>query len=72
MIRTLAIVLGLSALPLPALAATVADEPGGNARLGTTQLIGAPTIEQIPDQLDASQREAYRTVFAAIRDGKWT
>lgn len=72
MIRTLAIVLGLSALPLPALAATVAGEPGGDARLGTTQLVGAPTLEQIPDQLDAGQREAYKIVFAAIRDGKWT
>ena len=72
MIRTLAIFLGLSALPFPALAATVAGEPAGDARLGTTQLIGAPTIEQIPDQLDASQREAYKTVFAAIRDSKWT
>lgn len=72
MIRTLAIVLGLSALPFPALAATVAGEPSGDARLGTTQLIGAPTLEQIPDQLDAGQREAYKTVFAAIRDGKWT
>ncbi|MES2420679.1 MAG: lytic transglycosylase domain-containing protein [Pseudomonadota bacterium] len=72
MIRTLAIVLGLSALPFPALAATVAGEPSGDARLGTTQLVGAPTLEQIPDQLDAGQREAYKTVFAAIRDGKWT
>ncbi len=72
MIRTLAIVLGLSALPFPALAATVAGEPSGDARLGTTQLVGALTLEQIPDQLDAGQREAYKTVFAAIRDGKWT
>ena len=72
MIRTLAIVLGLSALPVPALAATIAGEPAADARLGTTQLIGAPTLEQIPDQLDAGQREAYRTVFAAIRDGRWT
>ncbi len=72
MIRTLAIVLGLSALPFPALAATVAGEPSGDAQLGTTQLVGAPTLEQIPDQLDAGQREAYKTVFAAIRDGKWT
>ena len=72
MIRTLAIVLGLSALPFPALAATVAGEPSGDARLGSTQLVGAPTLEQIPDQLDAGQREAYKTVFAAIRDGKWT
>ncbi len=72
MIRTLAIVLGLSALPFPALAATIAGEPSGDARLGTTQLAGAPTLEQIPDQLDAGQREAYKTVFAAIRDGKWT
>ncbi len=72
MIRTLAIVLGLSALPFPALAATVAGEPSGDARLGTTQLVGAPTLEQIPDQLDAGQREAYKSVFAAIRDGKWT
>ncbi|RMB55937.1 soluble lytic murein transglycosylase-like protein [Sphingomonas sp. PP-CE-3A-406] len=67
-----AIALGLSALPLPALAATAAGEPAGDARLGTTKLVGAPTLEQIPDQLDASQREAYKTVFAAIRDGKWT
>ena len=63
-----AIALGLGALPLPALAATVAGEPSGDARLGKTQLIGAPTLEQIPDQLDADQREAYKTVFAAIRE----
>lgn len=67
-----AIMLGLSALPLPALAATAAGEPGGDARLGTKQSVGMPTLEQIPDQLDVGQREAYRTVFAAIRDGKWT
>ncbi len=67
-----AIALGLSALPLPAMAATGAGEPAGDTRLGSTQLVGAPTLEQIPDQLDAGQREAYKTVFAAIRDGKWT
>ena len=32
-----ALVLGLSALPLPAFAATLAGEPAGDARLGTPQ-----------------------------------
>ncbi len=68
MTRTLAILLGCAALPLPALAAPIADSGTGDARLVT----GAPTAEQIPDQLDPAQRDAYRAVFGAIRDGKWT
>ncbi|MGU3392107.1 transglycosylase SLT domain-containing protein [Sphingomonas sp. M1A8_2b] len=62
-----ALVLGLSALPLPAFADTAAAEPAGDARP-----MVAPPLEQIPNQLDAGQREAYKIVFADIRDGKWT
>jgi soluble lytic murein transglycosylase-like protein len=29
-------------------------------------------VEHIPVQLDDAQREAYRSVFAALRDGRWT
>jgi soluble lytic murein transglycosylase len=70
MTRTLALTLALIALPAAAHAAGDAAAPGaepaGDARLAA---IGTP--ERIPDQLDAGQRESYRTVFQAIRDGKW-
>ena len=48
-----------AAAPLPALAA----EPMAGARLGGTAAV--------PAQLDAAQREGYRSVFAAIRESRW-
>ena len=65
MTRKLAILLGCAMLPMPALAAPLAD--AGDARLAA-----APTTDQIPQQLDPGQRDAYRTVFSAIRDSRWT
>ncbi|MFN3435398.1 MAG: lytic transglycosylase domain-containing protein, partial [Sphingomonas sp.] len=64
MTRTLA--LALVALATPAAALASGGEPAGDAKLA-----GIATAERIPDQLDAAQREGYRTVFQAIRDGKW-
>ncbi len=76
-------VLGLGAMPLAALAAplsaaaplpdatppetaTDASPAAGDARFA------APGIaDRIPDQLDSGQRDAYRAVFQAIRDGRW-
>lgn len=70
MTRTLALTLALIALPAAAHtagdAAAPGAEPAGDARLAA---IGTP--ERIPDQLDAGQRDGYRAVFQAIRDGKW-
>lgn len=50
-----------AALPLPALAAAPDASPASLAK-----------AERIPDQLDAAQRDGYRTVFAAIREQRWT
>ena len=46
-----------------------AAQPGEPAE-GTTAAVSRGKTG-IPDQLDATQREEYRTVFALIRDGKW-
>ena len=61
MIRTLSLAAGLMLASSPVLAAAPGDA-------GTVPAVQAP----IPGQMDAAQREGYRTVFAAIRDGKWT
>ncbi|MEH3160257.1 MAG: lytic transglycosylase domain-containing protein [Sphingomonas taxi] len=65
MTRTLALALALIALPVAAQAAEPGAEPAGDARLT------ASGADRIPDQLDAAQRDGYRAVFQAIRDGKW-
>ena len=54
--RNLALAAALAALPLPALAEPPAP---------------AAATDRIPGQLDAAQREGYRAVFAAIREGRW-
>jgi len=72
--------LGGVALTIPAWTAPATAAPAAVVPVDTgavdagadSRLVGAPTLEQIPDQLDAEQRGAYRQVFAAIRDGKWT
>lgn len=64
MTRTLA--LAMAALMLPAGAHASGTEPAGDARPG-----GIATADRIPDQLDTAQREGYRAVFQAIRDGRW-
>ena len=57
----------IAAIALCALAQTAyAAEPAGDARL-----VQPGKADRIPDQLDAAQRDGYRQVFAAIRDGKW-
>jgi soluble lytic murein transglycosylase len=65
-IRTLALSLALGAAiaPLAAFA-----EPAAAAADGSLSTLPRGDI---PDQLDAGQREAYRAVFAAIRDSRWT
>jgi len=65
-IRTL-VLLALAAAPLPALAEPVAEPAAEPAPAPL-----AARAERIPDQLDSGQRDAYRQVFQAIRDGKWT
>ena len=65
MTRKLALVALFASIAAPAFAADPAA-PAGDARL-----IQPAKIDRIPDQLDAAQRDAYRQVFAAIRDGKW-
>lgn len=57
----MALALAAGSLAVPALAA----EPAGASFV-------ASKADRIPAQLDAGQREAYRAVFAAIRDGRWT
>ncbi|EZP48997.1 lytic transglycosylase domain-containing protein [Sphingomonas sp. RIT328] len=68
MTRTLALLVAL-ALPatFPAAADAAPGDPAGDARPVTA----AALADRIPDQLDASQREGYRAVFQAIRDGRW-
>ena len=61
MIRTLSLAAGLMLASSPVSAAAPGDA-------GTIPAVQAP----IPGQMDAAQREGYRAVFAAIRDGKWT
>ncbi|MDQ2892955.1 MAG: lytic transglycosylase domain-containing protein [Pseudomonadota bacterium] len=68
--RTLALALKLTGTliavaPLPALAAALDGAPPADSR------VPAAKADRIPDQLDASQRDAYRAVFAAIRNGQW-
>lgn len=55
----LALVVAMGVAPLPALAA-----PG--------EVVVPARAAPIPALLDADQRTAYRAVFAAIRDGRWT
>ena len=50
----------LVALSAPALAEPPAPVPAASAKL-----------DHIPDQLTAAQRDAYRAVFAAIRESRW-
>ena len=50
----------LVAMTAPALAAPPAPAPAAGAKL-----------DHIPDQLTPAQRDAYRAVFAAIRDSRW-
>ncbi len=64
MIRTLSLAASLVLVTSPVLATSPGD--AGDAR--TMPAAQAP----IPGQMDATQRENYRSVFAAIRDGKWT
>ncbi|HEX8420535.1 MAG TPA: lytic transglycosylase domain-containing protein [Sphingomonas sp.] len=66
----------LLALPLPAFAAPIGDEPASAAAPALAPVAGEATpatkSDRIPDQLDATQREGYRAVFQAIRAGAWT
>nr|WP_200940730.1 lytic transglycosylase domain-containing protein [Sphingomonas sp. Leaf339] len=66
--RKLAIAAVMTAFPLPAFAAgmpTEAPAPAGDARSA------AVTPDRVPTQLDPAQRDAYRAVFAAIRESRW-
>ena len=67
--RLLAVALILSAAPMPALAASGAGSPGEAA--ADTRLPARSRADRVPTQLDDAQREGYRAVFAAIRDGRW-
>jgi soluble lytic murein transglycosylase len=62
--RRIAITVALATLSYPALAAA---EPTPDARL-----VGGSKTDVIPQQLDPAQRDAYKLVFSAIRDQKWT
>ncbi|WP_093664055.1 lytic transglycosylase domain-containing protein [Sphingomonas gellani] len=64
--RPLLIATALGTTALPAFAAEPAASPAPT--VGTAQLAAA----RVPGQLDAGQRDAYRAVFAAIRDSRWT
>jgi soluble lytic murein transglycosylase-like protein len=63
------LVLAMLATALPA-AAYAADPAEPDQRFPTTS--AAPKGDGIPDQLDGDQRAAYRSVFASIREGRWT
>jgi soluble lytic murein transglycosylase len=66
-ICVLSAALPASALAAPIPAAAPAPAPAGDARSAM------PVVaERLPTQLDTDQRSGYRTVFQAIRDGKWT
>lgn len=58
MTRTLATLLAVATLATPALA-----EPPAPA--------ASTKLDHIPDQLTAPQRDAYKAVFAAIRESRW-
>jgi soluble lytic murein transglycosylase-like protein len=60
-------VLAFVATPALAAAATTAADAEADAVAGS-----AARAQHIPAALDASQREAYRQVFAAIRAQRWT
>ncbi|WP_448664828.1 lytic transglycosylase domain-containing protein [Sphingomonas sp. CJ20] len=64
----------LAATLLTAPVAAHADDrvPAAEDGASVAAPAGARTGDGIPDQLDADQRAGYRTVFAAIRAGKWT
>jgi soluble lytic murein transglycosylase-like protein len=66
--RKLALTFGTAVVMMAALPAwaDTGAEPAGDAKLAA---IGG--ADRIPDQLDAAQREGYRAVFQAIRDGQW-
>ena len=72
MTRKLALTMGTAVMMMAALPARAnpatnpAAEPAGDAKLA-----GPGTADRIPDQLDTGQREGYRAVFQAIRDGRW-
>ncbi|MGR6327938.1 lytic transglycosylase domain-containing protein [Sphingomonas sp. XXL09] len=60
--------MAMSMVPVAAQAKGAAEaSPAGDARLATPMRGG----EAVPAQLDAQQREGYRAVFQAIRDGRW-
>ena len=67
---------GLAALGMAAIVALTvpqaasAAEPGTSAG-GDARITAASRNDRIPDQLDSAQREGYRAVFQAIRDGRW-
>jgi soluble lytic murein transglycosylase-like protein len=79
MTRTLRLTLAMSvatmtALPAYAAGPVPAAEPAGEPDAGAAPAADARlagTVDHIPDQLDSAQREGYRAVFQAIRDGKW-
>ena len=64
-------------LALALMASVVSASPALAAPAGTpaasadAKFNGSTKSDRIPDQLDNGQREAYRAVFQAIRDGKW-
>jgi soluble lytic murein transglycosylase len=66
--RKLALTFGTAVVMMAALPAwaDTGAEPAGDAKLAA---IGG--ADRIPDQLDTAQREGYRAVFQAIRDGQW-
>ncbi|MGK6319752.1 transglycosylase SLT domain-containing protein [Sphingomonas sp. DT-204] len=71
-----AFLVAIAAMTLPAVAHAgvepAAVDAGGapGQRYPTTS--AAPQGDGVPDQLDAGQRSAYRAVFAAIRESRWT
>lgn len=56
--------LALAATAIAALPCAARAEPAAPAA-------PAAATAQLPDQLDAAQRDGYRQVFGAIRDGRW-
>jgi soluble lytic murein transglycosylase len=74
MTRTLAP--GIAALGMAAIAALTVSQAASAAEPGTpaggdARITAASRNDRIPDQLDSTQREGYRAVFQAIRDGRW-
>ncbi|WP_443026962.1 lytic transglycosylase domain-containing protein [Sphingomonas sp. GB1N7] len=64
-------VLALACIAAVAPATAYAAEPADVSTTATATATAPRAKAGIPDQLDAGQREEYRTLFALIRDQKW-